>query len=127
MTQSGLGLADPGVLNTSGNGGTQSLVINQNNTYTLTNLTGSGTYTLVFTWTSRSRSDDDESGARLGHNSSSVTGCVSPCTYPGAGSRNVATDGHFVTITAEAIPEPGTLSLLVVGLSGLARWGRRRA
>ncbi|MEK6642467.1 MAG: PEP-CTERM sorting domain-containing protein [Planctomycetota bacterium] len=41
--------------------------------------------------------------------------------YPGADGESAADHGHFVTVTTTTVPEPGSLSLLLVGALGLLR------
>lgn len=95
-------------------------------------LTGVGTganqtITLTFgfsasTTSSRQGNNGDEAAVRMG-----IAGNATSFTagnYPGVGSRTLANDGHFVTATL--VPEPTTIVLLALGLSGLATYGRRR-
>lgn len=107
-------------------------------TLTLTGLTGPNTINLSFNWTATANSTctgslcsstgNDELAVRLGM---AGTGSgVSADDYPGVGARNIATDGHFMNVTAvvtSVVPEPGTLALVAFGLAGIARVGRRRA
>ena len=46
--------------------------------------------------------------------------------YPGMGSRNIADDGHFVTVDLVQLPEPGSLLSLGAGAGLLAALARRR-
>jgi hypothetical protein len=112
--------------------------INQTtSTLTLSGLTGTNVITLDFSWTSAvnstcsgflcSTTGNDEIAVRLGMTG---TGSGTPGTtaddYPGSPSRNINNDGHFVGIKAlVTVPEPGTLSLLGLGLGSLAVLRRR--
>ncbi|MDG2333435.1 MAG: PEP-CTERM sorting domain-containing protein [Myxococcota bacterium] len=96
----------------------------------LTGLTGITTLDFVVNWTSTAdNSEDDESAVLLGLDEAGgpVSG-VSAGEYgnlPSARDRNL--DGHFINVSATvtAIPEPGTLVLLGMGLVGLAAHRRR--
>ena len=106
-------------------------------TLTLIGLTGVNVITLDFTWTSSANSTctgflcsttgNDEIAVRFGMTG---TGSGTPGTtaddYPGSPSRNINNDGHFVGIQAlVTVPEPGTLSLLALGLGGLSLFRKR--
>jgi hypothetical protein len=109
---------------------------NQSNQLVISNLTGTHTITLSFTWTSfvelpnaTIATGNDEVAVRLGMAGTQATR-VSAEDYPGVGSRVIGNDGHFVNISAEVtniVPEPGTFAMLGLGLAGIARAGRRRA
>lgn len=95
-------------------------------------LTGVGTgavqtVTLSFSWTAgatstRQGNNGDEAAVRMGQTSTATF--FNADDYPGAGARNQALDGHFVSATL--IPEPHTALLLAGGLTGLAWSSRRR-
>jgi hypothetical protein len=95
-------------------------------------LTGVGTganqnITLTFsfsasTTSTRQGNNGDEAAVRMG-----IAGNATSFTagnYPGVGGRTMSSDGHFVTATL--VPEPTTIVLMALGLSGLAMSGRRR-
>jgi hypothetical protein len=74
------------------------------------------TFTLAFDWTASASSSRDEAAVRLG-----IAGSLATTTaddYPGAGGRVASADGHLVhvAVTLLAVPEPGTLPLLAMGL-----------
>jgi hypothetical protein len=83
--------------------------------------------TLTFSFTAsaastRQGNNGDEAAVRMG-----IAGNATSYTagnYPGVGGRTMSSDGHFVTATL--VPEPTTIVLMALGLSGLARFGRRR-
>jgi len=148
--QGGLGLADLAAVDGAGNLniGTVNVPFNQASQLILGGLTGTHTYTLRFVWSSLVYSNPgsnttttntgngsflfggDEAAVRMGRalSATSVSGGITADDYPGAGSRNIADDGHFVNIAATVtlVPEPGTLMLLLPGLAGLAVVGRSR-
>jgi hypothetical protein len=133
LANAGLNLAS---VNLASGGSDANTTFNQaGSTITLTGLTGVNVITLAFTWTSSVNSSSgitggDEVAVRLGM---SGTGSGTPGTtaddYPGVGSRNINTDGHFVNVNAVVtgvVPEPSTVMLLGLGLAGLAGSARRR-
>lgn len=86
--------------------------------------------TLSFTWTASTQSvrrrrgnNGDEAAVRMGLGS--TASFFTADDYPGAGGRDAALDGHFVTATL--VPEPETALLLGGGLAGLAWSSRRRS
>jgi hypothetical protein len=94
---------------------------------TLTILTNAITsnYVLQFDFASSVVSAQDEGAIRMG-----IAGTVAASTaddYPGVGSRDPNTDGHFVTVRATVLsaPEPGPGGLTAFGLLGLALRARR--
>ena len=65
----------------------------------------------------------------LGDNTAWNTGFTSPDTDPSAPPANGSVDYHILvpnSYETQAIPEPGTLALLGLGLAGIALWKRRR-
>lgn len=85
------------------------------------------TIVLSFSWTAsttstRQGNNGDEAAVRMGL--TSPASFFTADDYPGAGARNQALDGHFVS--AMLIPEPETALLLASGLTGLAWSSRRR-
>lgn len=96
----------------------------------LTGLTGITNLDFVVSWTSSAdNSEDDEVAVLLGLDEAG--GPVSGVTAGEYGNltspRNLDGDGHFLLVgaTVTAIPEPGTLVLLGMGLLGLAAHRRR--
>ena len=71
---------------------------------------------------SRTGSNGDEAAVRLGLDSA-LTG-FSADDYPGPGSRSLAGDGHFVTVTL--VPEPSAWLLVALGLVGIELFARSR-
>lgn len=94
-------------------------------TLSLTSSALAKAWTLRFTWNGTATSNNDESAIRMG-----IAGSVAGVTaddYPGTGSRNIANDGHFVTVNTQiiSVPEPGPGGLTAFGLLGLALRARR--
>ena len=54
----------------------------------------------------------------------STNGAVINATLTGYGYNDVTGEAHVQDVSGEAVPEPGTLGLLAVGLAGLAVWRR---
>lgn len=97
--------------------------------------TGSGSFTLRFTFSTSASSPQnaaggDEQAARFG--SSGPLGGASADDYPGpsGASRTQSNDGHFVNLklTVNVVPEPSTFAMAGIGAVGLAlaAWRRRR-
>jgi hypothetical protein len=96
----------------------------------LTGLSGTTTLNFVVDWTSGAdNTQNDEAAVLLGLNEAGgPVGGVSAGEYGALSPARVAADdGHFITVSATvtAIPEPGTLVLLGMGLAGLAAHRRR--
>ncbi|MEO1935755.1 MAG: PEP-CTERM sorting domain-containing protein [Myxococcales bacterium] len=96
----------------------------------LTGLSGTTTLNFVVDWTSSAdNTGDDEAAVLLGLDEagSPVSGVVAGEYGNLSPSRVAADDGHFINVSATvtAIPEPGTLVLLGMGLAGLAAHRRR--
>lgn len=136
-----LGLAAAANYNATESVNSNVATINQSNSLLLTNQTGVNVYTLTFTWSSTVNdpvatavTGNDEIAVRLGLAGTTSDGSggadrTSADNYPGTGARTAANDGHFVNVTAKVtavVPEPGTLSLLGLGLAGLSFAGRKR-
>lgn len=125
-----LGLAGTSSIGGTGGSATNS-VVTRNGSATI-NAVGTGAaqiYTLTFTVqltasSPQSVGNGDEEAFRFGLSTAtgSVLSGASADDYAGIGSRNGLNDGHFVSLTA--VPEPGTLLCLGLGLAVIA--GRRR-
>jgi len=108
--------------------------INQSNSTVIPGLTGAMQYTLTFTWqgvthSSNGLSNADETVILMGLDTRISSDVGAADDYPGTSGRtNPAGDGHFVTITATvaAVPEPSTVILALVGISGVGLVGLRR-
>lgn len=120
------GLAAVPTLTGTGGGNTP---FNQTSTAVITGV-GTGAnqnITLTFSFTAsttstRQGNNGDEAAVRMG-----IAGNATSFTagnYPGVGGRTLGSDGHFVTATL--VPEPTTIVMMALGLSGLALSGRRR-
>ncbi|MCX8073848.1 MAG: hypothetical protein N3C12_15620, partial [Candidatus Binatia bacterium] len=72
----------------------------------------SKSHSLTFTWTANVRSNSCEAAVRLGEQNGSTTGC-DVCGYPGTPSRTQANDGHFVTVTFNALCGNGVIDSVV--------------
>ncbi len=105
-------------------------VFSESGSSSLTGLTGTTTLDFVVNWTSSAdNTEDDEAAVLLGlDEAGGSVGGVSAGEYGNLPSaRDLNGDGHFITVgaTVTAIPEPGTLVLLGMGLAGLAAHRRR--
>ena len=69
-------------------------------------------HTLTFSWTANVRSNSCEAAVRLGEQNGSTTDCE-VCGYPGNPSRTQANDGHFVTVTFNALCGNGVIDTVV--------------
>jgi hypothetical protein len=67
----------------------------------------------------------DEMAIRLGKNDT-IDNNFTAGGYPGMGSRNIADDGHFVTVDLVPLPEPGSAVSLAAGAALLRALARRR-
>lgn len=106
-------------------------------TFTITNGFGPASLTLTFTMTGQLTSTcgtflpclfgarGDEAALRLGD--VPVIGSFTAGAYPGPGSRTQANDGHRVAFFLEEVAEPPGVAFALVGLAGLAAFGRRRS
>jgi hypothetical protein len=116
-----VGLAAPAASLSSGSSGNTPFS-QAGTTVSITTNAVASVYVLQFDWTSSVMSSQDEGAVRMG-----MPGGVNSSTaddYPGVGSRTQNNDGHFVDVKATIIgvvPEPGTATLLVFGLTLLAR------
>ncbi|MDG1945187.1 MAG: thrombospondin type 3 repeat-containing protein [Halioglobus sp.] len=79
------------------------LVVDQASGTTITGLSGDYQLIMHFEWDSAVWSNNDEAAVRLGLES--TTQFVDADNYPGLGSRTLALDGHFVTVTAEVVSD----------------------
>lgn len=91
----------------------------------LESLVGTQTFTLGFTFDINAQSTTDQIAVQLG-----LPGSIGAAAYPGIGGRDPSTDGHHLSLSTRVIsapvPEPGTFTLLALGLIGLGRMRWRR-
>ncbi len=137
ITSGSLGLAAITTLNNAATGGTPSANTPFNQTTTAI-LSGVGTgfaqaVILNFTFTASATTVDptggtlqgDEAALRMGLNS--ALSSFTADDYPGVGGRLIAGDGIFINAGFVAAPEPGTATLMGLGLGALAYLRRRRS
>ena len=78
-----------------------------------------------FTFGADAQSTADQIAVQLG-----LPGAIGAAAYPGIGGRDASTDGHHLSLSTRVIsapvPEPGTFTLLALGLIGLGRIRWRR-
>lgn len=88
-------------------------------------LVGTQTFTLGFTFGANAQSTADQIAVQLG-----LPGAIGAAAYPGIGDRDASTDGHHLSLSTRVIsapvPEPGTFTLLALGLIGFGRMRWRR-
>lgn len=134
-TETDLGLGStPAVASTSSDADVD---VNQSNSFVSLGNVGTQAFTLDFTWDNGALvSNQSDTAIRLGIDCTLVA--LDACAYPGEGSRTAADDGHFVDVKVTllnspqggggptALPEPGSVAMLGMGLLGLGVVRRRR-
>jgi hypothetical protein len=133
VTSGSLNLA---ALTTLSSSSSQNTAFNQAGNAIITGIgTGAAqTVTLNFVFNASSSSVDPAGGSNQGDEAAlrmGIDGAMTQFTaddYPGAGLRNINTDGIWVLFNLDEAPEPGTGVLLGLGLLGLGiqRRARRR-
>jgi hypothetical protein len=114
-----------GVDGTATSATTGSIPFQRSRLLEIDNLIGTQTLTLGFTFGMDAQSTADQIAVQLG-----LPGAIAAAAYPGIGDRNASTDGHHLSLSARVVaapvPEPGTFTLLALGLIGLRRTRWRR-
>jgi len=91
----------------------------------LESMVGTQTFTLAFTFDVSAQSTADQIAVQLG-----LPGSIGAAAYPGIGDRDASTDGHHLSLSTRVIsapvPEPGTFTLVALGLIGFGRMRWRR-
>ncbi len=114
-----------GVDGTATSATTDSVPFQRSRLLELEALTGTQTFTLAFTFDMNAQSTADQIAVQLG-----LPGTIGAAAYPGIGDRDASADGHHLSLSTRVIsapvPEPGTFTLLALGLLGFGRVRWRR-